>query len=273
MHRIVEEIRQERLTGEEKRKIVNDFFVAHNFGGGSMLCCGSCGVQQLPGSGSDFPAICLSNLPSCFKWNKSRKSKLLQLIDMGPIHVPQDDSGDNWKQIHPWKAISFYSQGEPNKTSDIFHLHPELIHHVQKQSGMTEPATHLCPSCLKSTSTNKPAKFSLASGIDFGWFQRVNLLCPNAHKQAIIARSRNYLKVMKITLNAVNGSSGVTDFTLNKIMAHSILFPHNISEVVKDCLTKTHIANSPIHILSPRKEKRFFVHSDIWIIINHWLFS
>ena len=65
---------------------------------------------------------------------------------------------------------------------------------------------------------------------------------PNQHEQAIIAKIRKYMKVVKIQPNK-RGASGNGNFTLNKIMAHAILFPHDSDQVAKDCLSKEHVVN------------------------------
>ena len=240
--RIIKEIKDKSLTKTDHDEIIEKFYKKHAFGRGNFLSCGACGIQQLPCINESLQEICLEELPECYEYDKNKKDELFSMIHGGPISIPVDNLGENWKDIDYWKVISFYPQENLNQSTKIYHLHPELIHDKTTDHGVKK-ATYLCSKCMTATNNKSSSKLSIANGIDFGNYERIGLNQPNQHEQAIIAKVRKYMKVIKIQQNGRNGS-GVSNFTLNKIMAHAVLFPHDCDKVAFDCLSEEHVVNA-----------------------------
>jgi len=106
--------------------------------------------------------------------------------------------------------------------------------------------TWLCGSCSKwldkkekrgENESWEPPPLSIAGGIDFGWSERLGLERPSLQEEAIIARARRYMQIVKMKPN--EGSQ--TDFTLQKIQTHAILFEHDAPYIAKSCFDKDHI--------------------------------
>ena len=138
-------------------------------------------------------------------------------------------------------GIFFYPQENLNNNTDIFHLHPELIRNGITEDGV-EGKQLIFSTCVSATLKENCSILSIANGIDFGNYTRIGLIKPNQHEQAIIAKVRKYMKVMKIQRN--KGNVGLRNFTLNKILAHAILFPHDSDEVAINCFANSHVVNA-----------------------------
>ena len=91
----------------------------------------------------------------------------MNIIRDGPVDVPEDETGENWKKIDYWKAISFYPQDNLNYNTVIYHLHPELVHDKSTDHG-NKKATFLCHKCVSATNKDSCSTLSIANGVDFG---------------------------------------------------------------------------------------------------------
>ena len=65
---------------------------------------------------------------------------------------------------------------------------------------------------------------SIASGVDFGWFQRHGLQPLSLSEQIILSFNRLYLSVFKISSNTI----GRVNFNVrNGVKCHAVLFAHD----------------------------------------------
>ena len=108
--------------------MIDNFFETYGFGSASLLCCGACGMRQVPSQKRVFKECLLESLPACFKYTEAQKDHLLDMKKRGAIEVPSTSDGTKWKKLEFWKAISFHPQEDFSGDSEIFHLHPELVY-------------------------------------------------------------------------------------------------------------------------------------------------
>ena len=64
---------------------------------------------------------------------------------------------------------------------------------------------------------------SIANGVDFGNYNRINLSKPNVFEKTILSKVRLYYKIIKIQSN----SNGRNDYTHSKLREHFIVFDHD----------------------------------------------
>lgn len=161
--------------------------------------------------------------------NSIDKKKLGDWIAEGPITIPKVYSNNNNTNpeeeeflVEPWRIMSFYKSDDLNF---YYYLYPELVN--KNNSG--KETTYLCPRCYKSYENDTYYKLSIAAGIDFGNFRRINgLIKPNLHEQIILSLNRLYSVRIKVM---PNGKGFMQTHGMNKMRGNQILFHH-------DCITK-----------------------------------
>lgn len=231
--KLLHEIMDEKLTPDERRQLMHRFFATHAYGKGDVLACGACGLREHQRHTVKYKRVCLQDpgIQTCLLYDEGDRFRFYRHKEV-IVDVPVDQYG-NRKSIEVWKASSaFQSEHDPNM---IYHLHPEL---VDKDDSGSE-STNLCHRCWTDLKKFEIPKLSIANGIDFGNYQQLGLEQPNLHEQAIIARVRRYMQVVKIKPN----SGGQTNFTMNKIQAHAILFEHDAPYVAESCFSRTGLSN------------------------------
>ena len=188
---ITDEIENEMLTDKELYNRIESYFKAHNFST-SLLSCGACGIREFESENDtasiQYTKVTLESLPEVYKMNSIDKKKLHDWIAEGPITIPKVDSNndnDNSEEeeilVEPWRIMSFYKSDDSNF---YYYLHPELVN----KNNTEKESTYLCPRCYKAYKNDTCYKFSIAAGIDFGNFHRINgLIKPNLHEQIILS--------------------------------------------------------------------------------------
>ena len=179
------------LTDKELYNQIESYFKAHNFST-SLLSCGACGIREFESENDtasiQYTKVTLESLPEVYKMNSIDKKKLHDWIAEGPITIPKVDSNndnDNSEEeeilVEPWRIMSFYKSDDSNF---YYYLHPELVN----KNNTEKESTYLCPRCYKAYKNDTCYKFSIAAGIDFGNFHRINgLIKPNLHEQIILS--------------------------------------------------------------------------------------
>jgi hypothetical protein len=145
------------------------------------------------------------------------------------VEIPIDSKGTTMT-VNVWDLKSHYFSTLHGKT---YYFHPELVMcDVTVDEGeVTErkcDVVYLCEACYLSDHT---PVLSLASGVDFGNYERIPGLQPlNVHEQAILARVRRYSKFVKVRPN----DGAHTDYTHSRLQAHVLLFEHDAVFVAAD---------------------------------------
>jgi hypothetical protein len=135
------------------------------------------------------------------------------------------------RNIEPWRVMSVYESREHG----LFHLHPEL---VDVGKGGIESVL-LCPYCsdLVKNVDADPLKrvpwFSIANGIDFGYYKRLDLTAPNLHEEVILGRVRAVIASYKIKSNMC----GCRTITRDKIQCNAVLFCQEKFEELSEMLS------------------------------------
>jgi len=148
----------------------------------------------------------------CYTKNQTRA--LCNEQQLRPLQIPSDDNG-HFTAMYPWKVCSLYEA-----TDGIFyHLHPELVD-VERNSGIA--SVKVCPTCLKQLQQKHLPRLSIAAGVDFGYYRRLeNLQMPNLHESIILSLH----EVVHVTIKISSNHCGHVNFGLNRLKAHVILWP------------------------------------------------
>ena len=101
----------------------------------------------------------------------------------GPVTIPKVYSSNNnnisqQKEIQAelWRIKSYYKSDE---LRCYYHLHPELV----DVDNAGNEYTFLCPRCYKFHKNNTCYKLSIAAGVDFGNYYRIDgLIEPNLYE-------------------------------------------------------------------------------------------
>lgn len=110
-------------------------------------------------------------------------------------------------------------------------MHPELVTESEDEEV---PTLYLCKDCLadkrdsKTGNIIKPER-SIANGVDFGYYRRLELTPLNFHEQMVVSLNRLYAAVLKVS---VNTSGRVNHNTKNRIRTHAVMFAHDAAKVL-----------------------------------------
>jgi hypothetical protein len=231
LKKLAKDISNEALTDNEHHAIIRRFYALHPYMEFRIQACSSCGIREI--ERQEHPQVEYSSV--------SLDDPMLQLLKFTPeeeeerhqfvtspsatVCIPVNGDWDS-ERINLGDVNSVYTQRHDN-TATNWHLHPELVAHTPNGG---EEVT-LCPVCCSNlTKKKKPCRppLSIAAGVDFGLFTRLKLTAPNLHEQMMLARTRLYFALMKVSPNTRGQVNRNTD---NPARCHAILFPHNSCEV------------------------------------------
>ncbi|CAB9503076.1 Inherit from KOG: DNA helicase [Seminavis robusta] len=222
------DIQAERQSMEELDNMVESFFKCHSYTHFAVAACGSCGVKKIEeptaeDTGVGEFVVCNLDLPemSILQYSTEEKQKLQkQMADpKSRVTVPVNERWDV-ETLEVWKTRSFYEETRPDGNVVFWHLHGELV----RDLGTGKKSTKLCPRCWKAIKSGKTPRLSIAAGIDFGLSSRLNLEAPNLHEQLILARTRLFFAMVKVSSNMYGQ---VNANTALKRRCHAVLFPHD----------------------------------------------
>ena len=137
-------------------------------------------------------------------------------------------------EIDFWKVKSVYISTTNDKQT-FYHLHPEFVN--INNDGVEE--TTLCNPCFKNINKKGIPPLSIANGVAFGSYNRINLTKPNVFEKTILSKVRLYYKIIKIQSN----SKGRNDYTHSKLRAHFIVFDHDAPFIASQLLNVEKILN------------------------------
>ena len=229
------DILEEKLTDEECDSIIKKFYRLHSFTDFTLRACAACGsrdTERVEDPCTERLSHKLASpvlFPLRMTDDESQKHQDFIRSPGATVKIPMDDT---WmmKEVNLGKLRSVCPP--PSTTHDTsapppqyWHLHPELVD--EKQDG---PEMLLCQTCIHHLTKKKPTRppLSVASGVDFGLHSRLDLTSPNLHEQMILARTRLYFALLKVSSNSRGQVNHNRD---NPARCHAILFPHNSCEV------------------------------------------
>ena len=237
--KIMRDIQSQKLTDKELHELIAAFYARHNFKDASLLSCASCGIrlrQRNEKPACTYIRVDLDH-PDLrpLKYTEEQLTDLCIMQGRVPIRIPINDELHT-REVHPWRIKSVYESRCNNGT---FHLHPELVD--------TDPTTGkesvlICPTCMKSlanTENPKIPEMSVAAGIDFGYFRRLQLEQPNLDKQMILSRCRLIIATLKIRSNLY----GRTGLHRDELLCNAILFRHDAPEKAAELLGSEEMFN------------------------------
>ena len=228
----------------ERRRIQSRFHSLFGSLDRTLCACASCGIQDasiLPHNAS----VSRSDRLKCKRMQErslAETSSVFQLSEeevawrkaLGTVELVRPMAGDDMfePREHPTfetftvdikRLQSCYEYGDA-----LYHFHPELVSEDKDGAG---PTVMLCPDCdtvntAKGTANVKAPKNSIAAGVDFGRFDRIEgLQQPTDVELCILADYRPYHVVQKV--RAPNSNSTASDVTRHKkLTSHHILFMH-----------------------------------------------
>ena len=185
---LLKEIEQEKLTNKEMEALMRHFYRAHSYTDPKLYSCGACGVlrdleqgdlETEDGKPLRYERFQLSNTSRAGKlmYTAEQKAKLeLDMVD--PFYTVDIPINSNWemKTVQTWKARSFYIKPEADGDDSFWHVHPELVD-VDPETSVS--STMLCPHCVAALEGPKLPEYSIANGVDFGFYARLGLAYSN----------------------------------------------------------------------------------------------
>lgn len=227
--KLKQDIRDELLSDEEYDGIIRKFYKLHPYTNFDVKACSCCGLRQIERAEDpviSFVEMQLSNpLMALLQHTPAQALELTAFAEspQAKVTIPINESWET-REVNLANVRSFYCQKQPNKPDQLWHLHPELV----SLDGESSPYATLCPICHDSITSGKVPLLSIAAGVDFGLHSRIGLTEPNLHEQLMLARTRLYFAMVKISSNC---RGQVNDNLSNPTRCHAILFPHNSPEV------------------------------------------
>ena len=217
--KIIEDIRNEQLSDDELHAKIEAFYARHSYSDANLYGCGTCGFRIR--EKIDSPQIVYKrmylkdSMSKIVQYNKDDLFLLEVAQEATPLQIPIDEKF-NTRDVHTWKIRSVYESQEEG----TFHLHPELVD-IDQRTG--NEYTLLCPKCWESIHDGKKPEFSIANGLDFGYYKHIGLEPPNLDEQMILVRCRLIIATLKICSNSL----GRVGCHRDKLLCHAILFAHN----------------------------------------------
>ena len=227
--RLKKDITDEGMTEREYDAIIRRFYRLHPFTDFDICSCASCGIRQI--ERSESPTVEYVSLPLshphmqvlCYSIEQSNNLREYTNMPETTVTIPVNDQWDTCT-INLAGLRSFHQHTTEAGEQKTWHLHPELVQHDSQE----QPHVRLCPACHDSVAKGKIPPLSIANGIDFGFYKRLGLTLPNIHEQLMLARTRLYFAMVKVSSNA----KGQVNQNINsKVRCHAVLFPHNSAEV------------------------------------------
>ena len=133
------------------------------------------------------------------------------------------DDKDNQLEVDFWKVKSVYISTINDKQS-FYHLHPEFVD--INNDGVEK--TTLCDPSFKNIKEKVVSPLSIANGIDFGNYNKINFTKSNVFEKTILSKVRLYYKIIKIQSN----SKGRNNYIHSKLCAYFIVLDHNTPFIV-----------------------------------------
>jgi hypothetical protein len=231
-----------KLTSDDYFRMFGGFFSDHSYTNACLYSCGACGYRIRERSTDRRPVKYIryrldSDELVPLKYNEEQTKTMKNLQEYyreNRVMVPrwnEETKTADLRNIEPWRVMSVYESREHG----LFHLHPEL---VDVGKGGIESVL-LCPYCSDSVKNvdadplKRVPRFSIANGIDFGYYKRLDLTAPNLHEEVILGRVRAVIASYKIKSNMC----GCRTITRDKIQCNAVLFCQEKFEELSEMLS------------------------------------
>jgi len=239
---ICRQVELHKSSCEDNFRMIGGFFADHSYTNASLLSCGACGYrirERLTGKRAvKYTRYGLgSDELEPLRYNEEQIKAMREMqgyYRSNPVRVPcwnEERNSSDLRIIEPWKVMSVYESSKYG----LFHLHPELVD--VDDSGVE--SVLLCTYCSDSVKNidadrkKRVPRFSIANGIDFGYYKRVGLMEPNLHEEVILSRVRAVIASYKVKSNMC----GVRNVTRDKMQCNAILFCEEQFEKLSDMLS------------------------------------
>ena len=227
--RLKQDIRDEQLTDNEYDAIIRRFYKLHPYTNFDIQACSCCGLRQI--ERLEDPVISFIPMPlshpfmGVLKYTPAQEADFRSFAE-SPRAIVTIPINDQWEtsEVNLVNIRSFHPQNQLEGPPQLWHLHPELVHMDSEEC----PHAMLCPVCHDSVTGGKLPSLSIANGIDLVCPPGLGLTQPNLHEQLMLARTRLYFAMLKVSSNT---KGQVNDNLSNSARCHAILFPHNSTEV------------------------------------------
>ena len=234
--KLVEELEQEMLSDAELTQKIRAWTEMHSYTKDKLMGCGACGLRimercQNPVIHYERFDLDVTSEMKIYRFNETEERVLENALQDYSywIDIPIDESW-NMKTICMKEAESYFEEKNTGSEHNRYwHLHRELVQHDKKRKCYY---THLCPHCAENTKKMIVPPLSIANGIDFGLFDRIELTYPNLQEQLIIAKTRLYFAAVKACSNVVGASCNNDRRHIAR--CNAILFPQDAPEVASE---------------------------------------
>ena len=221
------EVLEEGVTAEEQAEFMRDFLKQYPYTTGTLPACGACGLR-IPDNGlphASYRRLYLTdNKAALLKYTTEQAADfdLFRKSCAAQLEIPVDDDW-NTTTVDLSKARSVYIEEHASGGPTFWHLHPELV----EQDEHRGCSTLLCPHCTASLQLAVVPKRSIAAGVDFGFYNRLNLTLPNLQEQHIISRTRLFFATLKVSSN----TCGTVNQDLQSVIkCHAVFFTDNSAD-------------------------------------------
>jgi hypothetical protein len=238
---ICKQVEAHKSTCDDYFRMFDKFFSEHSYTNACLYSCGACGyrirerlIDKRPVTYVRYRLGSDELLPLRYNEEQTGVMKNLQeYYKTKPVMVPHWDEKNKvaeLREIEPWRVMSMYE----SRKHGFYHLHPEL---VDVDNAGTESVL-LCPYCSDSVKNvnadplKRIPRYSIASGVDFGYYKRVGLTEPNLHEEIILGRVRAVIASYKIKSNMC----GCRTMTRDKMQCNAILFCQEEFEKLSEML-------------------------------------
>ena len=226
---LVEEIRQEKVTDEEKVKFIETYekLVGKDK---DLLTCACCGMREMQrpdvlGHEMEHHRVSLDDpIMNVLRLTNDEKNELEGDLSV-EVEVPVDSKG-TMKTIRPSEIRSYY-RTKDGSNYVYYHLHREFVEESAEESK--PPTVLVCPSCFEHLDGENKPPLSIAAGVDYGNIRRLQCMTPlNLFERAMLATVRQYKTVVKMQ---------VTRTVERRILkSHAVTFDHDAPNKVVDLL-------------------------------------
>ena len=264
MEELKKRILNEEVTPEKQRKAADEFFVAMGRGcswgtvpkhdvnsvDARLFGCAACGmkeydnVESLESAKKGFERIPLSQLEKSLKMKPEAAKEYNERMKQNPVQLINED-GNVRSEVNPWRVLSVYTHKNVH-----YHMHPELVLDPSDTNSI-EPIAIVCANCATSVHKGEIPKHSIASNVDFGLANRIELEDLTERELQMLALVRHYYNIYKIESN----SRRLREHQQSAIKGSSILFEHEAPYKVSNLLSpETMTSNVFLHFVGPKGE-------------------
>lgn len=190
--------------------------------GCKIYACTLCGIKLPEQNAWNYTKQELYSLPQGFSLNEVETAQYNHAMEVEIVLPTNENNGTGTYQLHHLRSI-YRSIREEGK---LYKIHPELV--IVEEN--CQEYVMICPLCVKDMKSHELPVMSVAAGVDFGDYRRIDLVLPNMLELMIISRMRMFHSIVKIQPNS--GRNTRRNYTGYKLRTHVTLFRHDTPSVV-----------------------------------------